>query len=203
MAWAALIPAAISAFSALNQSGGGDDGDAGGTLSRLQSQLPQYFEPYMQAGMSQLPQMESQYGQLMTDPGSKLNEIGGSYHQSPGFQFSVDQATQAANRAGATSGMAGSPAEQASLAKTVTGLSDQDYNQYLSHALGLYQQGLSGAGSLYGTGFNASKSLGEDLSSLGESQASLERAQEEGKQSGIAGLMGLGGSIFSSYMSRK
>ena len=169
-------------------------------FQELQKQLPKYFEPYMQAGMAELPNLQSQYSQLTRDPSSVLSHIGEGYHQSPGFQFSVDQATQAANRAGATSGMAGSPAEQASLAKTVTGLSDQDYNQYLSHALGLYGQGLAGEQGLYDTGFQATSNLADSMSRAMESQAQLQYASSASKQQGLGSLIGAGAGAIAAFI---
>jgi hypothetical protein len=134
-------------------------------FNQIPGQLHQSYDPYIQAGQRALPQLQSQYGQLLNDPGGKMNQIGGSFHQSPGFQFAVDQATGAANRAGAAGGMLGSPMEQQNLAHTVNGLANQDYYNYLSHALSLYGSGLEGTQDLYKTGYDASSNLGTNLAS--------------------------------------
>lgn len=168
------------------------------SMSQIPGYLQQYLGPYAQAGMSALPQLQQQYGQLINNPGALLASMGSGFQQSPGYQWDVSQATNAANQAAAAGGMTGSPAEQQQLATTVTGLANQDYQNYLNNVMGLYGQGLSGLGGLYQTGYGASSGMGEDLSDYAESQANLAAAQanwQNQQQQGQAGTWGgiLGG----------
>lgn len=55
-----------------------------------------------------------------------------AFQAQPGYQFQVDQATDAINRRRAMSGMWDSGNTDIDLAKTVTGLADQSYNSWLS-----------------------------------------------------------------------
>lgn len=168
-------------------------GAARGQIGQIPGMLEKYFDPYIQAGNWALPRLEGQYGQLMQDPGAVMGRIGAGFQQSPGYEFQKQQATEAANQAAAAGGMVGSPQEQQQLAKTVTGLSNQDYYNYLNHAMNLYQQGLGGTSGLAQTGFGAASGLGEDLASVMEMQAQLaaaQQAQEGQSGSGMGAFFG-------------
>lgn len=105
------------------------------------------------------PEVQNQYMNLIKDPTSIMNQIGEGYQASPGYQYQVDQATNAANRAAAAGGMLGSPEEQSYLAKDITGLANQDYYNYMNQALGQYGTGLQGATNLYGLGLQGQQGL--------------------------------------------
>lgn len=97
------------------------------------------------------------YGHKLTqDPGGRLNEIGQSYHQSPGFQFALQQALQGAGHAQAAGGMAGSPQHEFQNMETATQLGNQDYNEWMKNALGLHNEG-------YTQGQNASTNINDQI----------------------------------------
>jgi hypothetical protein len=163
-------------------------------LSQITGQVSPYFQPYIQAGQQALPQLQQQYGSLLNDPMGMMNKMGSGFQQSPGYQFQVDQATKAANNAASAGGMLGSPAEQQSLAGTVTGLANQDYYNALDHSMNLYGQGLTGMGNMAQMGYGA----GRDLSSIIEdqlmSQAKLAYEGQNAKNQSEGGMFGgLGG----------
>ena len=130
---------------------------------KIPGMLPGYYNPYIQQGQNATQpymqggawagqNLQSQLGQLTNDPGGMMNKFGAGFKQSPGYQFQVNQALGAANRASASGGMAGSPAEQQSIAGTVNGFANQDYYNYMNHVTGLYGQGLQGMQGMYNTG---------------------------------------------------
>lgn len=189
-------------------------------MNQIPGELQQYFNPYIQAGnnalpvlqgqygslLGQLPGLQSQYGMLMNNPGAVMNKIGQGFQQSPGYQFQVNQALGAANRAAAAGGMLGSPMEQQTIAGRVNGLANQDYYNYLNHGLSLYNTGLQGSANLYGAGlsgegnlarmgYGAASNLGEDLASALMSQSQLAYAgatnQNEAQQGALGGIGGL------------
>lgn len=116
-------------------------------LNQIPDQLKSYYEPYMQAGQN---------------PGQKVNEIGQGYQQSPGYQFALQQALQAGNNAGLANRMAGTPAHEQQQMQIATGLANQDYNNWLGNAMGVY-----------GQGFGATNSLAQSLSDNLLSKASF------------------------------
>lgn len=147
--------------------------------NKYYSQIPGatqgYFQPYAAAGQDALGtlqgqygsllgygnQVGNQYGQLMNDPGQRMNQIGSSYQQSPGYQFALDQALQASGNAAAAGGMAGSPQHEYQNMQIATGLANQDYYNYLSNALGMYNTGLQGGANLYGAGLSGEQNLNQ------------------------------------------
>lgn len=155
--------------------GGGNDpvADASKYYDQISGVLKDYLGPYADRGNQVYPELQEQYKQLMNDPNAMLNKFGQGYQQSPGYQFQVNQATGAANNAASAGGMLGSPAHQQQTASMVNNLASQDYNQYLSHVLGLYGQGLGGEQGIYNTGAQMSGSLGENLSNSLMSQGNM------------------------------
>lgn len=190
-------------------------------LNQIGNMLPQYFNSYMNMGQWAAPQLQQQYdmmlkgggalqgqyGSMINDPSGVMNKIGAGYQQSPGFKFQTDQALGAANRAAAAGGMLGTPMEQQGIAGTVNNLANQDYYNYLNHALSMYSQGLggmqgmyntgiNGLNNMYNTGYNASKSLGEDLANTLNSQAQLAYSGQSDVNQGRFGMLGsMGGAI--------
>lgn len=164
-------------------------------LNQIGQMLPGYFNPWINAGKSALPQLQQQYGQLLNNPGGVMNRMGAGFQQSPGYQFQTQQALNAANRAAAAGGMAGSPMEQQNIAGTVNQMANQDYYNYLNRAMGLYDQGLSGMNDMSHMGLSASSNLGEDLASALMSQAQLAYAgaanQNQAQQGSMGGIGGL------------
>jgi hypothetical protein len=125
------------------------------------SNANQYNQPYYNAGIGQLGQLSGQYGQLMNDPGGKFNQIGESFHESPGFKFALDQALGANQRQQAAGGMAGSPMHEQQNMTTATGLANQDYYNYMNGAMGLYGQGLQGAQGMANQGQQAGNNMAD------------------------------------------
>jgi hypothetical protein len=115
------------------------------------------YAPWINAGLGALPDLQSQYGQLTSDPGGRLNKIGESYQQSPGFKFAMEQALQGGNHAAAAGGMAGSPMHEQQNMQLANNLANQDYNNWLEQATGMYKTGLGGQGDLAKMGQQSSK----------------------------------------------
>lgn len=168
-------------------------------LNQIPGTVSPYYNPYIQAGQNQSQGLQDQYSRLINNPSDVMNQIGGSYQQSPGFQFAVQQALQGSGNAAAAGGMAGSPQHEQQNQELATNLADQDYNQYMQNALGLYGQGLQGSQGLYNTGYNASNTLANILANNMGSQASLKYAgganQNMANMGMFGSLLGLGGTL--------
>jgi hypothetical protein len=178
-------------------------GDPAAAANKYYNQIPGmisgYYNPYIQAGNAALPQLQSQYGQLMNNPGAMINKFGTSFHQSPGFNFQVNQALGAANRAAAAGGMAGSPMEQQNLAGTVNGLANQDYYNYLNHVMNAYGMGLQGEGDLAHMGFNASSGLAQNIADAMMNQGNMAYSNQVNRNqslgSGLGSILGGAGML--------
>jgi len=181
----------MNALGAGNMAGGAQD-----YLGQTQGAIGQYLDPYSNAGQDQLPILQEQFGQLLGDPGSFLNQIGGGYQASPGYQYNVDQATGAATNAAAASGQAGSPAVQQALAEQISGMASQDYNQWLNQALGLYGQGLGGTQNLAGMGLQAGNTQANAIAQALQQQAGYDFAGQQQNAQSAGGLLGGIGGLF-------
>lgn len=167
-------------------------------LNQLPGMMQQQYNPYIQAGQSALPNLQQQYSAMMNP--NFINQMGQNFQQSPGFQFGVNQATNAANRAAAAGGMVGSPQEQQNLAGSITGMANQDYYNWMNQAMGAMNEGLQGEQGLYNTGFNASNELANNLGSIGESQANLAYAGQQNQNQMQGGMFGAGLGFLSNFI---
>jgi hypothetical protein len=140
-------------------------------LSKIPETITPYYQPYIDAGQRSLGTFEDQLNSLVNNPESLLQSLGSTYQSSPGYNWNVKQATNAANQAAAAGGMIGSPQEQLELSNNIMGLANQDYYNYINQALGLYGTGLSGLGSLNTQGFQASNELAQSLANTLQSQS--------------------------------
>lgn len=166
-------------------------------LNELMQKLPQYFSPYINQGQSMYPSLNNQYGRMVNDPTSVQDEIGSHFKASPGYQYQVGEATNAANSAAAAGGMLGSPKEQQELAGKVQGMASQDYNNYENRGMGTYERGLQGQQGIYNTGAQMSASLAQMIEQALASQAQNAYAgaanknqNQSGTDSGIGAILG-------------
>ena len=149
-------------------------------LNQIPGQTSQYMQPYFEAGKEALNPLQGQYQQLLNNPGGKINEIGQSYHESPGFKFALQHALEAANHASAAGGMSGTPQDQFQQEQIATGLGNQDYNNWMTNALGQYNQGLHGEQGLAGLGQGAGQNLADMIAQTLAQQAQYGfRGQQE------------------------
>lgn len=167
--------------------------------NQIPGMLQNAYNPWIQGGMQDYGMYQGQLGQLINDPAGKMNSFGKTFQQSPGYQFQVDQSLGAANRAAAAGGMAGSPAEQQSIAGTVNNLANQDYYNYLNHVTGMYGQGMSGLNDMSRMGFQASNSLADSLAASMMNQGNLaysgqmnQNQSNQGMWGGLFGMLGQG-----------
>lgn len=159
-----------------------------GTLQQLMGSNPQsQYQKLLQSN----PQ--SAFGQLVSNPGQVMNQLGQGFQSSPGYQFEMNQALDAAQRAASAGGMAGSPAHQQTNMELAQGLASKDYNQYMQNAMNMYGQGLAGQTGLYGQGLAGQQGLfNTGLGSL----IDLFKTGAAGKQ----GMYGMGANMLSNMM---
>jgi len=159
-------------------------------LNQIPGQTQQYYQPFFDAGKGAIGPLQEQYQKLLGDPGGWLNKIGEGYQQSPGFKSAMEQAMQAGGHAAAAGGMAGTNTDQFQRMKMATDLSNQDYNNYLQGALGLYGQGLSGEQGMAGMGQQAGNSMADMIAQTLAQQGNLAfqgQAQKNKNQSDMWG----------------
>jgi hypothetical protein len=164
-------------------------------FNKASNALDKYMSPYINRGNRAGDVLEGEYGSLVNNPGEMINRIGGNYQQSPGFKFALQQALQGSRNAAASSGMAGSPQHEQQNMEIATGLANEDFNNWIRNALGLFGQGLGGEESMYGTGAKAGIGMGEDLATMLQNQAKLAYEGQNAENQRSGGMFGnlLGG----------
>lgn len=148
-------------------------------LGAIPGQAAGYMQPYMQAGQNAIGQLQPQYGQLVNDPASKMNQFGSSFQQSPGYEWMRDQALGGASNAAAAGGMAGSPQHQQFASQIANQYANQDYYNYLQHVMGLYGTGLSGFGNFANMGQQSAGQLSNLMAQIAQAQAQNEQSKAE------------------------
>lgn len=135
-------------------------------LNQIPGQTQQYFQPWIDRGNTAGSQLATQYNQMTQNPGELFASLGKGFQSSPGYQFKLDQALQAGGNASARGGMLGTPQDIQQSQQTAHDISNQDYEDYMKHVLGLYgagQQGMQGQQTL---GANMSQDYGNSLANL-------------------------------------
>ena len=140
-----------------------------GYMDEMPGMISKYLDPYITRGLV---------------PGKTINDIGQDYQQSPGFKFALEQAIQGAGHAAAAGGMAGSPQHEQQNMTLATNLGNQDYNEWLKHALGVY-----------GIGAQTGIAAGEDMASILANKAKLAYEGQNAENEHSGGMWGslLGG----------
>lgn len=170
-------------------------GAASPYLAQSEEMYKQYYSPYTDLGTRTMSTLEDQYSRLLSDPASQWALLGQGFQASPGYDWQMQQAMNAANMSAAAGGMAGTPAHQQQSMQMATDLANQDYYNYMNNMMGLYGQGLSGTQGLFNTGYGATQSLADALGGVYGSKANLGYASEASKQQQAGSLVGglLGG----------
>jgi hypothetical protein len=171
-------------------------------LNQIPGQTMPYLQPWFNAGMGALPGLQDQYGQLTNDPSKRLNEIGQGYKESPGLQFAIQKALGAQGRAAAAGGMAGSPQHQEYNTELATNYANQDYNNYMQNALGLYKSGLGGQQGLAQMGQQSGQSMADMIAQMLAQQGNLAfqgQAQNNQNRNDLLGFLGKGAGALSAF----
>jgi hypothetical protein len=177
---------------------GGNDNNPYDEASKYYNKIPgeikPYYDPYINAGRGALGRTQQEYGNLLNDPTSMMNKIGAGYHQSPGYQFQMQQGMNGVNNAAGAGGMLGTPAHQFNAASFANGLANQDYYNYMQQGLGQYGMGLNGMQHISDQGYNASNelanSLGSNLMNQGNMAFSGAAANNQSRGQGWGDMIG-------------
>lgn len=158
------------------------------TIGQIPGQTNQYYQPYMDAGKGALEDLQNQYKGLLG--GTKQNELGANYKESPGYQFALKQALAASNNANAAGGMLGTPMNQQNNMETAQGLAAKDYNDYMQNQMGLYGSGLHGEEGLNTQGQTANSNYADVLGNALSQQAGYQYAGQAGQNAHKSNMLG-------------
>jgi hypothetical protein len=131
-------------------------------------------------------------GSALGTNGQPANYSG--FENMPGYQFAVQQGTQAIQRQAAAMGNAYTPNTAAAVGQYVTGTASQDYNTYIQQLMGA-----AGLGSTANQGIaTPTYQTGANISTLQQNQGQAQASGVQGSANAIGGL--LGGSAGSSLI---
>ena len=168
-------------------------------LDQIPETITPYYNPYINAGRTSLKELMSQYGSLIKDPVALMNQIAATYSQSPGYGFQMNQAMNGANAAAAAGGTLGSSGHQMHAASMAGDVANQDFYNFLTRALNLYDTGLKGYGDINQLGYGASSELANSLSNNLTNQAGMQFAgtqhQNQANADNFNSLLGLGSAV--------
>ncbi len=112
-----------------------------------------------------------------------------NFYNMPGYQFAVNQGTQAIQRQAASMGSAYTPNTAAAVGQYVTGTASQDYNTYISQLMSA-----AGLGSTANQGLQtANQATGNNISTLQQNQGQAQASGVTGASNAIGGLFGANG----------
>lgn len=109
----------------------------------LTDQSIQNFEPYRQGGLTAY---NTQLGALGLGGQGGYDAAVSAFRASPGYDFRMDQGTQAIDRSAAARGALGSGATLKALTQYGQGLADQEWDQWQNRLGGLSGMGMQAAG---------------------------------------------------------
>jgi len=171
---------------------GPDYGDPQEYLDQIKPMLEQYYNPYIERGQAAGNTLDSQYSMLLNNPAAKQQMLGAGYEQSPGYQYQMDEAMNAAMMSAAAGGKLGTSAHQQEAMKTATGLANQDYWNYYNQNANLFNTGLKGTEGMFNTGYNATNQMTQGLGNLYGTQANLAYTGQQNQNEMLSSLLGAG-----------
>ncbi len=137
------------------------------------------FQPFQSAGVQGVGMLPNALG-LNGQEG--YNSAVGAYQQSPGFQFSIDQANQNVLRNNAATGNVLSGNTGIALSDRARELQNLDYNKWIQNLFSLSDEGLRGAAG----GAQGLQSLGNLFENAGQNKANI----ATGAASNLANIYG-------------
>jgi len=142
-------------------------------LDKMPGAIKPFYEPYINRGNNASNTLQDEYGKQINDPGGINARLGAGYKESPGYQFKLHQALAAGDNAAAAGGMIGSNQHQQTNMQLANDISSQDFNDYMSRVLGIYNSGIKGNEGFSERGYNASNELGQSIGNNYLNEATL------------------------------
>lgn len=159
-------------------------------LSSIPGQISPYYQPYIDQGRQSMGTLNTQYGRMLNNPGDIVNELGSGFQESPGYQWDLNQGTEAANNAAAAGGYVGTPMHQQNEAEMAEGVANKYYQPYMQETMHLYDQGIKGNQQFNQQGFNASSDMASAIAQALVQQANLAYSGASNQNQSRRGLLG-------------
>lgn len=190
----------IGTFASLAGSLGGMFGDSPGDaaapyLKKAGEDLRLYSNDYIDRGTRAQNTLEDLFKNIRENPQSIMDLLGKGYQQSPGFDWNMKRSQQAINNASAAGGMLGTPQHEQQSADMASALSSRDFGDYMQRMMGIWGTGVQGTENFANRGWDASKTLMEDLANLGGAQGAYAAQDTAGRNKGMSNMFSGAASI--------
>lgn len=170
-------------------------GDASKELARYFPQQQGYLNPFLKAGQGAIPDFQN-WLKSMQNPSGFINNLMGSYQESPYAHYQQDQAMRSAQNMGSASGLTGSTPLTQFAQQNARDISSQDMNQWLQNVLGINSQYGAGQMGLMGQGMQAGNAMSQMLGDYARNQAMLKYGQGAANQGRWGNIIGGIGNFF-------
>lgn len=162
---------------------------AAGTQNQFLGTAGGYYQPYLGVGASAAGALtKAQSG----GPGGTPDYSG--FENMPGYQFAIQQGTQAIQRQAAAGGSAYTPNTLASVGQYVTGTAMQDYNTYIQQLQASAGIGATAANQIGNLTYNTGANISQLQENAGQAQAGL----YTGMGQTVGGALGAGSPYYGS-----
>lgn len=152
-------------------------------------QAQQQQQPFYQAGVGALPQLQDWLGQ-MQDPAGFINQLQSQYTQSPADQFAINQGLRGAQNRGSAAGLIGSTPMAQFQAQTAADIGGQQMNQWLQNVLGINTLYGQGEQNLVNLGQHSADTLSNLLSGGGQDLAGLRYGSAVRQNQNLGNILG-------------
>jgi len=165
------------------------------------NKFPGHAMPYMHNGEWASGAYRGAISNFLKNDGVDYeNNVMSQYQESPWAKYQTGELTNAANKAAAAGGYAGTPQEQEALAGKLQGLISQDQQKFYNNAKQPYEFGTQQAGNQAGQGLQANSQYWNYLKALAQAQMGQQGWNSAnrglgGFLGGIGNLAGLAGTV--------
>lgn len=130
-------------------------------LEGIPQKAGEYYNPYIDRGKVSGQNASGVYDQMTNDPNAYYDKLAGGYKQSPGYQAKLNAALNASKNQSYAGGKGTSLEAQQNSQQTAHDITDQDFEAYMNHVLGINQTGLQGEENDTNRGFGASGNMAD------------------------------------------
>jgi len=142
------------------------------------------LQPFVQGGTRGQQAYLSEFGLAQAPAGYQ------GFQESPGYQFALQQGTDAVQSGAAARGGLYSGAAMSGLNSYAQGMANQEYGNYLNRLQGIGANGQNAAGMQASASQNSANAVGNSLQNMGNAQAAGAIAQGNAWSSTIGNVIG-------------
>lgn len=156
--------------------------------SKYANQALGYQNPFYQAGTSAIPQYQDWLNQ-MKDPTAFINNMMGSYQESPYAKYQQQQSMNAMNNMASANGLAGSTPMMLQAQQNAQNISSKDMNQWLNNVLGINSQYGAGQKDLMGMGQHSADEMSNMMMQMADTMGLGAFGQQKGSNQDLSGIL--------------